>query len=365
MFDFFKKIGGGAGIGLVFAVIIRILIPVPMRFLFALVLFGAVAEIICEQYEKESATKRTAKRLAMVAVAIGAFIAFRLAAGQLFGMRIDAGVASFFGDKTSPGEFQAGVLELLFLLPGAGLAYAVAYGGIGRKIVIGLAVVGFFLVLWQVKQPANSQSAGLRSQSFINWTTRANNLAAARTTTKKSWAVAKSKVPRVYRIALDADGRAKPPEVVEGLSLADQEVVKLSSSAPVVYQDQGFIAFRVYDALTGVVGSEELWVEAEAIEPLDAVEYQDGKVVPARPQDTLAANSGVRVFNFKPGERVPTGIVLQPGEMIRFESLSAPFKYCGRIIDEPQVSRAKGKGVGEVVLYGLEQAGQVSIRAVN
>ncbi|HNW09414.1 MAG TPA: hypothetical protein PK619_01675 [bacterium] len=364
MMTFLKKIGTGVGMGLAFAVIIRILIPIPIRLVFAIVLAGAVAELICEQVEKDSATKRMAKRLALVAVAIGAFIAFRVAAGQLFGMPVTAGVASFFGDKVKPGEFQAAVLELLFLLPGAGLAYAVAYGGKARNLAIGLAVLGFFLVLWQVKQPQNAQSAGLRSQSFINWTTRANNQAAAKTTTKKSWGIATSKVPRVYRITLDEKGEPQPPEIVKGLSLTDQEVVKLSSTPPVVYQDQGFVAFRVWDALTGIKDSEELWAEAEAIEPLDAVEYQDGKIVPARPQKASNTTQPAdKLISFEPGQRVETGVIVYPGCTVIFYGATAPFTFSGHQVRGSE--KFKVDQYGQVTIYGLDRAGQVYVRAVN
>ncbi len=352
MTNYLKRMGAGAFIGVSTALILKMLIPnVPGRFIIALVVFACLADIICEILEKDSALKRTSAKVAKIVVAVVAYLALRISVGHIVGMPITSDAS--YAAQQYGGAAQDGILEFMFLIPGAALAYGAAYGGIGRKIVIGLAFVGFFIVLWQVKQPDNARSAGLRSQSFINWTTRTNNQKAAQTTTERSWAKARSGVPRIYRVKFDDKGQLTGVTLADGLSLKDGQVVKLSSTPPVVFNDQWFTAFRLYGE-AGVVGSEELWAESEALEPLEAVDYRDGQVVPAATKDGDKITER-KIIELSLGE-CPTGIMVKKGDVFRYLDWTAPFR--SKWSDKEPVPQSR-KGVpfladedGHLVVYG-------------
>ena len=74
-----------------------------------------------------------------------------------------------------------------------------------------------------------------------------------------------------------------------------------------------------------------------------------------------------KTVNFKPGERVPTGLVTVPGDIISYSIVSAPFKVKSSQESSGYLAISsdkvfKSNNDGEIVIYGFENEGHVYIR---
>ncbi|MBU1488136.1 hypothetical protein KKH56_08850, partial [bacterium] len=156
------------------AVVVNILLPIHWRFFFAIVVFLVVLNTILEVLEKDNATKRLTKKLLLFGTGLVAFVGLRIAADYLFNMPIidsfnDLGKVKGITGMAYQGATQALILELMFLLPGIGIAYGLVKGGSKTKgMIYIMSCLMFFVVLWQVKQVEHSKAMKHYAQATID-----------------------------------------------------------------------------------------------------------------------------------------------------------------------------------------------------
>jgi len=149
---FFKALGA--------AIVLKILFLSPLLFVVSLLVFICLLDITLTKLEEDSATKRLSKKIWWFGVGLGIFVGFRIVLGHYCDMPfVNAynsleGVNGIIGLPMAKDIPQALIFELSFLIPGAGLAYAIIKGGPKtHKVLYSISVLFFIFVLWQTKFP--------------------------------------------------------------------------------------------------------------------------------------------------------------------------------------------------------------------
>lgn len=382
----FKRIMISVLMGIALGVAVRLLIPVSPGFIFSIVLMVVVLELLLEELEKDNAIKRYTKKLVYGGAVLLAFIGFRLAAGYLFDMPVVSTYALVVGRDVIGAQLnpvQTFMLEVLFVLPGLGLAYTLVHGGgVGRNFVYSVAVLSFFAVLWQVKQVDHTQATGFYAQSTINLNS-SRLIASGQEKVKKAnsrYAILTSDVSRIYGGGEDTTtGQFAMFKQEEDLSQG--LLVKLTNVPARVVEGQAFVNIRLpeddgsFVPLTGAVWdptSSHVWIEAEYLKEVNGVEVDPatGHLQPQtkrpKPPRVVMAQRQMqeKVVEFKSGERVVTGLTMRPGDAIRYLSPTSPFRVWGgnsfHTIARADTFRAHE--AGEIIVYGGDQgSGKVRI----
>jgi len=255
--------------GVIVGVLLRAILPVSIAFFASLVIFVFVANIILEKVEKDSALKRAGGKIMRLAVAILAFIGIRIMAEYLFCMPL-VGVAV---EAPHQEVMRAFMLEFFFLIPGGGLAYAIAYGKISRVFVYFLATGSFFLILWQVKQRDNYQARGARWQAGINRNTSQKNFESRvdNQLANNLWAIT-TYPASIYDLQFngrgDVIGAIKAVKEGKDVKLEEDEVVRMANRSDVFYQGQAFTCvIEIKDGKE--FNTIKSWVKAEDLIQLD------------------------------------------------------------------------------------------------
>lgn len=283
-----KKFTGAIGsiiMAVVVAIAVRVILPISPAFVLSLAIFFFLLERFLLKLEEDSATSRSLKKAMMLGAAVLTFVGVRLAADFLLGMPlVDTSVAlSGNGPKFGVNVPQTLVLELLFLLPGMGIAHLLVYGKeAGRKTVYLGSVAAFALVLWQVKQPEHSQSAGRYAQSVIDVSSRNLSVASQENGRRASQRLAffRFNVDAGQLLVQDSSGiltsAGIPGTIMEG------EPIQLVGDSEKDVNGQKFLSIHLRDQETGlfaVDGSEvePFWVDSQCLlipTDQDSVDYR-------------------------------------------------------------------------------------------
>src|SRR6056297_1067142 len=213
----FGKIAKGLMAALVVAIVLRILIPLPVRFFLSLTIFVFVVEMMFKEVGTD--TKTVINKVAVFGFGVLAFVGFRIIVGHAFNFPLVETYQSLEGSGLLGSLFQETtpqniILELLFLLPGIGFAHGLIKGSRGtKKTLYVFSVLMFGVVLWQVKQVQNSEAISRYSQSSVNeWTTELNYSAMEKEARAKI--IVLEARQDIRNFALSKDTRVNPKEVI-------------------------------------------------------------------------------------------------------------------------------------------------------
>ncbi|RLC38420.1 hypothetical protein DRH27_02280 [Candidatus Falkowbacteria bacterium] len=278
-----KSIGLMLLFAILFAVTLRILMPIPIVSLIAFIIFMLLLEISFQVFEKESAIKRGFSKIKVFAVGIILYLGLRIIFGHLFGMPlVDAvdetnkiGFFNFLISKKLPENI---VLEIAFMLPALGLTYWFVTGGKrARGFLWTMSFILFMVILWQIKQPGHNlamerfakatighHASKLQMESFIKETEAAT-----------TW-VGLGDVPinAVYDIEYNQEGEVKFLKTIKTFNgkpiydiLSPHTVVQMAdpNQKPLIYKGQNFIQIKLPDETGNFVHSRKVHIPASYV----------------------------------------------------------------------------------------------------
>lgn len=269
-------------IGLVGGWGVSSLMPIRWQFIVSLVVFLFILEFALLQLEKESATKRFAVKIFFLILGMFSFIGFRIVVGHLFNMPLDGSYDAINGvgtvgalHKSIPAQLA---LEILLVLPAGAFSYLLVYGGIKTKgFIIFCSIPLFFVVLWQIKQPENTEALNRNLRGTVDLHTSNLNIDALKKegAAASSYGIARISVNKFY----SWDNITNSVSIMENVNIIIPEGGIVMQANPgkkgVSYEGQYFIQVILANNDGSFFGGQKTWVESNSFDWVDA-----GKIIP-------------------------------------------------------------------------------------
>ncbi len=318
MKNFWKGLLGGV----VVALILRVVLPVNLEFLFSLVVFVLLLVFTLDWAEKQKELISTSRKTFDLVAIVLCFIGLRVVTGYFFDMpviqtynKLDG--IGIIGTSYKIIPYQL-VLELLFILPGMAIAYKAIKGGkFSRGLIYLMSFLMFFVVLWQAKQEFHTQATRRLVQSTIDLQARDfhNKSLVKEGATASSYGIAKAKIMVFYRWDAESNTFLLDKEMMENRTISEGGKVlqARSDEKAKVYAGQSFTEI-ILSAKNGsflnpegdrriwVLSTQFDWVNGGAVTDKSSItKSEDGKVWTVN----FYTDEVVRILdNFKVGQTI-------------------------------------------------------------
>ncbi|KKR91952.1 MAG: hypothetical protein UU95_C0039G0011 [Parcubacteria group bacterium GW2011_GWC2_42_12] len=351
--------------GFVFGIALAVLLGIPIRFVVSLAIFLFILNTIIEQAEGYGTVTNLVKKVFAFAVGVIIFVGLRAIAGYLLDLPADrthqdlVSGSGIWGITTRSITTNI-VFEILFLIPGAAIAYLVVKEGrFWKTALVITCTVLLCWVAWTIKQRAHAEAMKRQSQALVSLNARGlNNRAlineAAATT---SFGVAKAKVGLFYQQD-GTNGFVLDQNLRNWSVLPGARVKQLHPDAlPIVFEGEAFTQVMLPNTNGSFVGGTKTWVESWKFD------WVDGRNA-ANPNHSLARRQvQEKIVHFKSGEIVYTGLQIEPGDKVRYLNSTKPFKELGKggLHDVDVRADHTASASGSIVIAGGAEEGEVKI----
>jgi len=331
---------------IIFAIIIRILLPISTMSLLAIAIFMIMLELTLLILEQDSAIKRNFSRIKIFVVGITLYLGLRIIFGYILDMPlVDAINATnkigFFNFPVSEKFPESIILEIAFMLPALGLACWFVKGGNKTKSFLWVvSFVLFILVLWQIKKPDHNFAMQRFANAAIGHHTSMLDMKSfiKETETATTW-VGLGDVPinAVYDIEYNSEGGIKLLKTIQYFNskpiydiLKSHAVVQMANpeQRPIIYEGQNFVQIKLPDETGNFVHSKKVWIPASYVTLEKG--WPKGTKGPLKQKDYIKCDLGPSPsFILKPKEYSPY-LKCQYGTTRLYQSKYGKYQICFR-----------------------------------
>ena len=271
--------------GLIFGIFLQALTGIPWSFIPSLLMFIVTLDIIVGEINKNQGAKTAIKNLTYFFAGLIAFIGMRAVFGYLIDMPASWSYAQLeksgglMGIAWSGITAPAIIVDILFILPGAGFSYLLVNGGKFWKGTMALTCIILMVgVIWGIKQPAHSQAAKRQVQAKISLDAnhRNNNALVKESAAASSYGIAKTLVTRFYGLDIKTNEIVKN---IVGFELPQGSVVLQTKPGEKAHMAHGqaFTSVILPDKNGSFIGGEWVWVESTQFDWVDGGNILQGK----------------------------------------------------------------------------------------